>query len=83
MAKAQGISINTIIVAAIALIVLVVLVMVFTGRISLFGQGLSDVQEGDACPGTMQQGLICTSGTSQVFNIRTCGEKISRNDTKE
>ena len=35
MAKAQGISINTIIIAAIALIVLVVLIAVFTGRMSL------------------------------------------------
>jgi hypothetical protein len=40
--KAQGISINTIIIAAIALIVLVVLIAVFTGRIGIWGQNLDD-----------------------------------------
>ncbi|MBR9699304.1 hypothetical protein GOV09_02520 [Candidatus Woesearchaeota archaeon] len=43
--KAQGISINVIIVAAIALIVLVVLIAVFTGRISLFGLGIDEAQK--------------------------------------
>jgi Sec-independent protein translocase protein TatA len=38
--KSQGISINTIIIAAIALIVLVVLVMIFTGRMGTFGVGI-------------------------------------------
>ena len=41
--KAQGISINTIIIAAIALIVLVVLIAVFTGRIGNWGIGVDDV----------------------------------------
>ena len=39
--KAQGISINVIIIAAIALIVLVVLVAVFTGRFGMFAGGVS------------------------------------------
>ncbi len=42
MKKAQGISINTIIIAAIALIVLVVLIAIFTGRIGIWGQGIDD-----------------------------------------
>ena len=42
--KAQGISINTIIIAAIALIVLVVLVAVFTGRLGGFISGV------ESCP---------------------------------
>ena len=41
--KSQGISINTIIIAAIALIVLVVLVAIFTGRIGLFGREVGKV----------------------------------------
>jgi len=49
MKKAQGISINTIIIAAIALIVLVVLIAVFTGRISLWGTGLDQAQTGKTC----------------------------------
>ena len=40
MKKAQGISINVIIIAAIALAVLVVLFMIFTGRIALFTGGV-------------------------------------------
>jgi hypothetical protein len=44
--KAQGISINTIIVAAIGLAVLVVLFAIFTGRIGIFSKG---VQETDTC----------------------------------
>ena len=38
--KAQSISINTIIIAAIALAVLVVLFFVFTGRFKVFSEGL-------------------------------------------
>ena len=47
--KAQGVSINTIIIAAIALIVLVVLVMIFTGRMGIWGQGLDEATSGQAC----------------------------------
>lgn len=38
--KAQGISINAIIIAAVALVVLIVLVAVFTGKFGEFGIGL-------------------------------------------
>ncbi|MBR9706309.1 hypothetical protein GOV14_04690 [Candidatus Pacearchaeota archaeon] len=44
--KAQGISVNIIIIAAIALIILVVLVAVFTGRFGLFSTG---VREATTC----------------------------------
>lgn len=46
MDKGQSISINTIIVAAIALAVLVVLFAIFTGRLGGFTRG---VQETDTC----------------------------------
>ncbi len=62
MRKAQGLSINTIIVAAIALIVLVVLIAIFTGRMGLFGRDLSGVQEGGICKSDnmqMVQGIGC------------------------
>lgn len=42
--RGQGISINTIIIAAIALIVLVVLVAIFTGRMGDFGRRLTGEQ---------------------------------------
>ena len=54
--KGQGLSLNTIIIAAIALLVLVVLVMIFTGRMSVFTGGVSGcVNQGgncdtDSCP---------------------------------
>ena len=41
MRKAQSISINTIIIAAIALAVLVVLFAIFTGRLGSFSTGVS------------------------------------------
>lgn len=44
--KGQGISINTIIIAAIGLAVLIVLFAIFTGRLSIFTKG---VQETDTC----------------------------------
>ena len=40
--KAQSISINTIIIAAIALAVLVVLFVIFTGRFKIFSEGVKD-----------------------------------------
>ena len=40
--KSQSISINTIIIAAIALAVLVVLFIIFTGRFKIFGEGVSE-----------------------------------------
>jgi len=44
--KAQGISINVIIIAAIALAVLVVLFAIFTGRIGLFSRGVKETETG-------------------------------------
>lgn len=40
--KGQGISLEVIIIAAIALIVLIAVVFIFTGRINVFGTGLED-----------------------------------------
>jgi hypothetical protein len=39
--KAQGLSLTTIIIAAVGLVVLVILVAIFTGRMTLFGIGIS------------------------------------------
>ena len=48
--RGQSISINTIIIAAIALAVLVVLFMIFTGRIGIFSKGVGDTTNCDqAC----------------------------------
>lgn len=42
--KAQGLSMSTIVITALALIVLVVLIAMFTGRMSQSNQGLDDTQ---------------------------------------
>jgi len=47
--KAQGISLNVVIIAAIAIIVLVVIVVIFGSRVKLFGKGIS------ACEGACAQ----------------------------
>ncbi|MBT5021366.1 hypothetical protein HOK51_10110 [Candidatus Woesearchaeota archaeon] len=48
--KAQGLSLNVIIIAVLALIVLVILVMALTGKMSVFNRGASDcVSKGGTC----------------------------------
>ena len=57
--KAQGLSINAIILAVIALVVLVVLVAIFTGRIGIFSGAVG--QTGDATKTCAEQ-----SGTPSI-----------------
>src|SRR3989338_9015190 len=72
MKRAQGISINVIVVAAIALLVLVVLSVVFLGRFGLFTQQSADCENKGgscvvgACPtGTnTYTAWVCTDTTS-------------------
>ena len=47
--KGQGLSLNTIIIAAIVLIVLVVLWAVFTGRMGVFSKGLTETTREKTC----------------------------------
>ncbi len=42
MKKAQGLPITTIIIAALALVVFVVMFAIFTGRITIFGRGITE-----------------------------------------
>ena len=61
MAKAQGLSINTIIVLALALLVLLVLGFIVSGRFQIFGKGLSKCN--GVCAMSESQ---CPSGTVGV-----------------
>ncbi|MBI2654698.1 hypothetical protein HYX02_07895 [Candidatus Woesearchaeota archaeon] len=70
MKKAQSISINTIIVAAIALAVLVVLFAIFTGRIGGFTKGVSET---DTCVQKCDS-LNMKPGTHPRDDGRTCIE---------
>ncbi|MBD3163799.1 hypothetical protein GF323_01240 [Candidatus Woesearchaeota archaeon] len=65
--QAQGISINTIIIAAVALIVLVILIAVFTGRMGIWGQQLDDAGEGTGCEPTGTWKVECGAGEEEIF----------------
>jgi len=78
MKKAQGISINVIIVAAIALVVLVVLLVVFTGRMGIWGGGLTDATKQVKCTDSAEAGgpggrwdRVCGFGEVEVFGAFT------------
>jgi flagellar basal body-associated protein FliL len=58
--KAQGLSMNVIIIAAIALLVLVVLVAIFTGKMGDFTGGLKDA-EGDSSKTCSEQDGVSTT----------------------
>jgi len=71
--KAQGLSINVIIIVAIALIVLVVLIAIFTGRLGAFTSGLKGAAScDDICNaagygksgGTLHESLKNSEGNS-------------------
>jgi hypothetical protein len=67
MAKGQGISINMIIVAAVALIVLVVLSVIFLGRFGIFSAKTADCES---------QGGQCVVGACPTgyhsYNVLVC-----------
>ena len=64
MKKGQGLSMNVIIIAALALLVLVVLTIMFLGRTATFGEASVDCQQqGGTCA------TICGQGDAEGFNI--------------
>ena len=78
MAKAQGLSITTIIIAAIALVVLIVLVVILTSKTNLFSKGVSNVQnkfDVNACE-------IEGTGTQRVCEQSPCEEGGTRIEGK-
>lgn len=88
MKKAQGMSVNVIIIAAIALLVLVVLSVIFLGRISVFGQGVNscEAKQGQVCRSattgcgsdfTAVPGQKCYDASKQVDSTRVCCAPIS------
>lgn len=67
MAKGQGLSVNAIIITALALIVLIVLIMVFTGRMTIFGAGLSGATEGEECKDSSFSVAVKTPGGTTKY----------------
>ena len=76
--KAQGISINTVIIAAIALVVLVVLVAIFTGRIGLFSKGIGEVSTCKSLGGTCINAPCSQSPSTpeRVLGATDCGKDL-------
>ncbi len=66
--KGQGLSMTTIVIAAISLLVLVVLVLIFTGRLNIFSKG---VEESSKCEtfckslGMAKEGGLEITGTAE------------------
>ncbi len=52
MKKAQGLSLNIIILAAIALLVLIILAVIFSGRMGKFSSGIEDCGAKGGTPST-------------------------------
>jgi hypothetical protein len=66
MKKAQGLPINTIIIAALALVVLVILIGIVGFRTQKFGKGVSETTEG----------MACASANGQVTSYAQCDVPI-------
>jgi len=71
MKKAQGISMNVIIIAAICLIVLIVVIMIFTGNIKGWGSEVKScaAKGGKACSAT-----ACTDKQVEMPNVCSSNE---------
>ena len=68
--KAQGLPINTIIIVALALVVLIVMIAIFTGRIGIFGKGLAECKgTGKSCTMTAEQ---CTIPGGAATPMKNC-----------
>jgi len=77
--KGQGLSMNVIIIATIGLVVMVVLIAIFTGRLGGFGQKLAEEQKGLTCEDDAIEGIgglggewksSCDADTeAQIFGV--------------
>ena len=68
--KAQGISINVIIIAAVALLVLVILSVIFIGRLGTFSTAVGECSnKGGTC---VLSGEDCPGDYPQVFSDWNC-----------
>jgi hypothetical protein len=79
--KSQGISVNTMIIAAIALVVLIVLVMIFSGRIGKFDSGIDEVTaQAQECTVIVAKSLGYNKAEIQRGSICN-GKKIETKET--
>ena len=71
--KSQSLSINTIIIAAIGLAVLVVLFLIFTGRFKIFSEGLKET--GLSCKESCK---LAKYSDGQVYTTTRCDDNLAR-----
>lgn len=76
--KGQGLSLNTIIIAALALIVLVVIVMIFTGRIGIFSTGVQGAGDSELATLKISYGTCHPSSVQES----TFKDKMSKADSE-
>jgi len=76
--KAQGLSLNTIIIAAIGLAVLVILFAVFTGRIGGFNKGLDTAQNEFRSCDSVCKTAGYTGGNTLQTNTESCSADTQR-----
>ncbi|MBN1157563.1 hypothetical protein JXA85_08140 [Candidatus Woesearchaeota archaeon] len=65
--KGQGMPVNVIIIAAIALIILIVLVAIFSGKINIFSRGYSSTSENEQSKVCTARGGYCGNCGSDAF----------------
>jgi hypothetical protein len=75
--RGQGLSLTTIIVAALALIVLVVLVMIFTGRIAIFQKGVSEEAQAELIALKVRYGDCHPTATAENDFLTELGNAAS------
>lgn len=72
MKKAQGLSLNVIIIAVILIVVLIVLVVIFTGKIGIFSKTTATcASKGGQCSETFGQ-ITCPEGYATVPGKTDC-----------
>ena len=80
--KGQGLSLNVIIIAAIALIVLVLLVMIFTVRIGIFKSGVSKAGDSELIKMKLNYG-DCHPTTSKETAFRSSMSTTTTDTAKD
>jgi len=81
MRKAQGLPITTIIVAALALVVLVIIFAIFTGRISIFGRGITECPGRCALPYSETGEQPITEGRTALDPAAACNPQFEKSIT--
>jgi hypothetical protein len=75
--KGQGLSMTTIVIAALALLVLVVLTLIFTGRLNLWNKGMDETMACDNYCTAIGKGFTTGAETSATTGKCASGETLA------